>query len=113
MSYAYEILKDLQTYSTELKSTQIAEVAKNKKPTEHITLIEQIKILMKTTPPHLLNRPWSMAELIARLEGKYREKPHPQNVGQALRLTGWQSRRYWGNGWNGVRVWLPPDASSI
>lgn len=108
MSYAYEILKNLETFSTDLKCTQAAEAAKNKKPTEYKMLIEQIIDLMKTTPQHLLNRPWSMAELIARLEGKYRDRPHPQHVGQALRLIGWQSRRYWSNGWNGVRVWLPP-----
>ena len=71
-------------------------------------LTEQIIELMKATPPQLLNRPWSMAELVARLEGKYRDRPHPQEVGQALRTIGWSYRRYWGKGYNGVRVWLPP-----
>lgn len=108
MSYAVEFLKKFQDHAEDLKRTQTLELAKTKKTIEYKPLIEQINDLMKTTPSHLLNRPWSMAELIARLEGKYRERPHPQHVGQALRLIGWQYRRYWGNGWNGVRVWLPP-----
>ena len=49
-----------------------------------------------------------MAELVARLDGKYRDRPHPQDVGQALRKIGWNYGRYWGKGYNGVRVWLPP-----
>jgi hypothetical protein len=37
------------------------------------------------------NRPWSMDELVARLQGRYSARPHPMHIGTALRTT----RRDW------------------
>ncbi len=68
-------------------------------------LDEQITDLMATLPPALRDRPWSMAELVARLIGKYRARPHPQKVGDALRRLGWQRVRSYG-GFEGARLWL-------
>ena len=73
-------------------------------------LADQITELVQSTPPKLLNRPWSMAELVARLEGKYRNRPHGQNVGDALRRAGWKSIRHWGKEWQGRRLWMPPGS---
>lgn len=70
-------------------------------------LDEQITELMRTLPPQLRDRPWSMGELVQRLTGKYRERPHAQRVGEALRRLGWRRERRWEKGFDGVRVWIP------
>lgn len=67
----------------------------------------QITELMRTLPPQLRDRPWSMAELVQRLTGQYRERPHAQLVGEALRRLGWRRERRWEKGFDGVRVWMP------
>ncbi len=67
----------------------------------------QIVDLMRTMPPQLRDRAWSMAELILRLRGKYRDHPHGQQVGQALLRLGWRKERRWEKGYDGARVWLP------
>ena len=72
-------------------------------------LTDQITELMKSMPLSMLNRPWSMSEFVLRLEGKYRERPHAQQVGVALKILGWQRVRFWHRGFDGVRLWLPPD----
>lgn len=70
-------------------------------------LDQQITELMRSLPPANLRRPWSMSELIQRLDGKYRDRPHAKNVGEALRRLGWQRVRLWTEGYDGQRVWLP------
>ncbi len=84
------------------------------KPAQRIirkkSLTQQIEELMQSMPPKMLNRPWSMAELVLRLEGKYKARPHSQNIGDALRKAGWRSRRLWGKEWGGLRLWLPPGS---
>lgn len=72
------------------------------------TLDAQIVELMATLPPQLRDRPWSMAELVQRLSGKYRARPHGQQVGQALLRLGWRKERRWERGYDGARVWLQP-----
>jgi hypothetical protein len=51
------------------------------------------------------DRPWSMDELVARLQGRYSARPHPMNVGQALRALGWTQRRDWTRDGGGRRMW--------
>ena len=72
-------------------------------------LTEQIENLMRTLPPQLRDRPWSMAELVSRLQGKYRDRPHTQHVGIALRQLQWKRLRLYSNGYDGVRLWVPPQ----
>jgi len=72
-------------------------------------ITEQITELMASLPPSLRDRPWCMVELTARLQGKYRNHPHGQHVGQALKQLGWCRARLYGEGFGGVRVWVPPD----
>ncbi len=74
-------------------------------------LAGQITDLMNSLPPALRDRPWNMGELVSRLQGKYRDRPHPQNVGAALRALGWKQKRCWSRGFNGVRLWVPPPPS--
>jgi hypothetical protein len=81
---------------------KVVPAAKSVKP-----LQQQITELMRSLPPQQRDRAWSMAELVQRLEGKYRARPHSQEVGQALQKLGWLKERRWARGWDGARVWLP------
>jgi hypothetical protein len=71
-----------------------------------LPLDAQILDLMRALPPQVRQRPWSMAELVQRLAGKYRERPHAQQVGDALRRLGWRRVRLWKGGADGLRVWV-------
>ena len=66
---------------------------------------EQIEALMRSLPPVQRNRPWSMQELVARLDGRFNSRPHPMYVGQALRALGWTQRRDWTAHGGGRRYW--------
>ena len=72
------------------------------------SLEEQITQLTKSLPPVLVNRPWLISELTNRLTGKYRDRPHPQNVAQALKKLGWVQTRDWTANGCGRRYWYPP-----
>lgn len=76
-------------------------------------LTDQITELMTSLPPSLRDRPWSMVELTARLQGKYRNHPHGQHVGQALKQLGWCRVRLYGEGFGGERVWVPSTYFSV
>ena len=70
-------------------------------------LTDQITTLMATLSPAQRNRPWSMDELVARLQGRYNSaRPHPMNVGQALRALGWTTSRDWTVQGSGRRYWM-------
>lgn len=94
-----------RSYQKKLETEAIGQTKLNQavKP-----LVEQIKELMRSLPPEMMNRPWSMAELLPRLQGRYRERPHAQKVGDALRKLRWSRQRRWGRGYEGVRLWIPP-----
>jgi hypothetical protein len=66
----------------------------------------QITELMASLPPVQRDRKWSMTELVARLEGRYRDRPHPQMIGAALRTLGWSTVRDYSNSGGGRRYWL-------
>lgn len=72
-------------------------------------LTDQITALMASLPPAQRNRPWSMEELVTRLSGRFSVKPHPMNVGSALRQLNWQQRRDWTCNGGGRRFWLAPS----
>ncbi len=71
-------------------------------------LTDQIEDLMASLPPAQRERDWAMADLVGRLQGRYSDRPHAANVGQALRALGWTNKRDWTLGGLGRRVWLPP-----
>jgi len=87
------------------------DVSSQREPKTYIPLKDQISELMKSLPYALRNKPWSMQELTQRLSGKYRDRPHAQMVGTALRQLGWTRKRLWGIDYQGVRLWIPPKQS--
>jgi hypothetical protein len=68
-------------------------------------LTEQVDELMCSLPPALRDRPWTMVELISRLDGRYKDRPSAGDVGQALRALGWVQRRDWTHNGGGRRYW--------
>ncbi len=73
-----------------------------------ISLKDQIEALMLSLPSAQRDRPWSMDEFVARLNGRYKARPHPMNIGQALRSLGWVQTRDWSRSGGGRRIWLKP-----
>ena len=69
-------------------------------------LTEQIEDLMASLPQAQRERDWAMADLVGRLQGRYRDRPHAANVGQALRALGWTQQRDWSVSGGGRRVWV-------
>jgi hypothetical protein len=95
--------KAVETKQLQLQLASLSTSPKTGKP-----LDVQIVELMRTLPPSLRERPWSMAELVARLSGKYRDRPHAQNVSAALLRLSWRRERRYSSGFGGLRVWIPP-----
>ncbi len=94
----YELKREADAAT--LLATSIEKVKRTK------PLDQQITELMRSLPPALRDRPWSMDELVSRLSGKYRDRPHPQHVGEALRRLGWKRERRWSDDYDGKRVWV-------
>lgn len=67
----------------------------------------QIDRWLAETPPALLARPWSMAELQKLFVGRYRQRAHAQHIASELRKRGWVTLRIWSDPGYGTRVWLP------
>ena len=75
-------------------------------------LDQQITEMMRSLPPALRDRPWALQDIVNRLEGRYRQRPHAQGVGQALRRLGWSRIRPEDAAGQGRRLWLPPKGSA-
>jgi hypothetical protein len=75
-------------------------------------LTDQITEFMLSLPPSQREREWAISDLVCRLHGRYRARPHPADVGQALRALGWSRRRDWTNAGGGRRVWSSEQRSS-
>ena len=104
-SYINELKAEIVTRATTLDPEP--EAARNRlRNVKPLTL--QIEELMRTLPPLQRSRPWSMGDLVNRLDGKYRERPHAAKVGQALRALGWVRLRDWTISGDGSRVWVAP-----
>lgn len=71
-------------------------------------LRDQITAIFREMPLALKARPWSVYELTAQLQGKYRSNPHPQDVARNLRDLGWTASRSWSKEGYGKRIWHPP-----
>ncbi len=69
-------------------------------------LINQIEELMRTLPCSEQQRRWTMAEFVARLSGRYSIRPHPMQVGEALRALKWHPKRDWSYEGGGRRYWI-------
>ena len=88
---------------------RLSQVKAQRKPTDPRVcdkpLTDQIEALMRSLPPVQRERPWSMDELVACLHGRYSARPHPMNVGQALRALRWTQKRDWTRDGGGRRMW--------
>jgi hypothetical protein len=73
-----------------------------------IPITDQIETLMRSLPPMQRDRPWSMEELVARLQGRYNARPSAGDIGVALRKIGWTRSRDWSECGAGRRVWIAP-----
>ncbi len=104
-----EQIKDSTAEHNRIKQQQDEAKALKLRQQERLTkpLTDQIAELMRTLPPSIRDRPWSMAELVSRLQGRYRERPHAQHVGAALKMLGWMPARLY-RGFGGTRAWMPP-----
>lgn len=112
-AYVSHILRQTDERVRQLQVCQeIAEQKKLAQLRRARPLDEQIEQLMRELPPAQRDRCWSMSELLPRLSGKYRDRPHAKEVGQALRRLGWHRERHYGHGFDGARVWLPPSPSN-
>ena len=78
---------------------------KDRRIQSNTPLTEQIEALMRSLPPAQRDRPWSMEELVLRLQGRYSERPSAGDVGLALRRLGWTPIRDWSEGGCGRRAW--------
>lgn len=103
----------LKSYIDELKGEIVKRAdetsLKNEAPRIRLrtgkSLTLQIEELMRTLPPAVRDRPWQICDFVNRLEGKYRERPHPADVGKALRSLGWKRYRDWSVKGAGQRLW--------
>lgn len=93
----------IQQLQAEAETIKLRQQERRVKP-----LTEQIEELMRTIPPQLRDRPWSIQDLVSRLQGKYRDRPHTQHVGIALRQLQWKRLRLYSKGYDGARLWVPP-----
>ena len=102
----------LKDYIDNLRQNAVTQSTPKELPEQQVSaykpLTEQITKLMQSLPNALKNKPWSMQELVSRLDGKYRDRPHAQLVGIALRQLGWSRKRLWNTEYQGVRLWIPP-----
>lgn len=95
-------MKELKECSNTSNTTTIS----GKK--EFIPLEIQIQKLMLCLPENMRKRDWTMGDLISRLDGKYRNRPHAQKVGEALARLGWTRHRDYSHAGNGARIWQNP-----
>jgi hypothetical protein len=103
----------LKAHTAECNRQSEEQAKKQRKPPDTRVLCEepltdQIEALQRTLSPAQFRRPFTMEEMCARLKGRYSTRPHPMNVGQALRSKGWTQRRDWSRDGDGRRYWFPP-----
>lgn len=109
-SYAEKLLAEA---ASRRRSSQAKTASPVQRSLQHIPLDMQVRQMMLTIPKGDLGRPWHMDEFVSRLEGKYRERPHPRWVGKALREIGWSQQRLWSSEWGGRRVWIAPQQTTF
>lgn len=73
---------------------------------EYLSVEDQLRNLFATLPPAQRQRPFSLVELQARLTGRYRDRPSPSKIGEALRRLNFRSVRDWSAAGRGARVWI-------
>lgn len=95
---------------------RLAQAAKNAPRVEPVpprpALVDQLRALLATMHPSQLER-LSVPQIVPRLEGKFRARPHPLHVARALRQLGFVTYRSWRRGESGARFWRPADTSNF
>ena len=96
--------------ASEEENLRIEEAKAKSQPTDKrivcdTPLATQIESLMRGLSPAQRNRPWSMEELVVRLQGRYSTRPHAMNIGAALRQLGWTQELDWTAQGAGKRYW--------
>jgi hypothetical protein len=73
------------------------------------SLEQQLVEYFRTLSHEQLQCPWTMNEIImsGNLKGKFRDRPHPQQVAEILKRLSWKRRRTYGV--NSGRYWLHPS----
>lgn len=110
-TFAERILRE------QLERQQIVKVSPNltderKKLQRAKPLEQQIREYVDSLPPILQERPITMSEIVNQLTGRYRDKPHPQQVGAALRALGYKHVRLWSKQGEGKRIWVASNGGN-
>jgi hypothetical protein len=89
---------------------QERELAKQELSPPVKTLESQLIQFLRTLSKEQLRHPWTMDQIILSgdLKGKYRDRPHPQNVAKILTRNAWTKRRLYSAEFGGKRYWFPP-----
>ena len=89
---------------------QERELAEQDPPPPVESLEQQLLQFLRTLSKEQLRHPWTISQIIGagNLIGKYRDRPHPQNIAEILTRNGWTKRRLYGAEFAGKRYWFPP-----
>ena len=70
----------------------------------------QLVQFQRTLSKEQLRQSWTMKQIIGTgaLTGKYRDRPHPQQVAEILTRYAWTKRRLYGALYSGKTYWFPP-----
>lgn len=93
------------TYLTQL---QKAAQQPSEPTADYNALTVQIHALIAPLSPIQLNRPWSIDELVPRLQGRYQKHPATREVAKALTQLGWKQKRCWNKSGLNRRFWYAP-----
>ena len=107
--YLKNYIAQLQAQAEEARRAHEAKAEQERKAAIGNTvkpLTLQIEELMRSLPPAQRDRPWSMDDLVGRLQGRYHAQPSAGDVGEALRALGWVRKRDWTIGHAGRRIWI-------
>jgi hypothetical protein len=77
-------------------------------------LEQQLVEFLRTLSQEQLRHPWTMNQIVlsGELNGKIRNRPHPQNVAEILVKLNWRKVRLYGAEFGGKRYWIPPESGS-
>jgi hypothetical protein len=109
-SYISGLYKNLEKVEKERAQAEMSAAAEHTPVSMPAKPLErQIVEYFRSISPAQLSRPWTLNEIImsGNLTGIYRDRPHPQQVGDILRRLSWRRCRLYG-AHGGNRYWLPP-----
>ena len=107
----------MNSYIESLRRHVEQEQAKQQKAISLQTLHPPVKPLeqqlieyFRSLSPAQICRAWTMNEIIrsGNLTGKYRDRPHPQQIAEILTRNAWTKRRLYGAEFGGKKYWFPP-----